>query len=41
MSTIIPDTGIESPNTDVEMTYFENHNIDKTIHQKLRNKDVY
>ena len=38
--TIIPATGIKCPKTDMEMTYLKK-TIDKAIHQKLRNKDVY
>ena len=38
---IIPDTGVEHPNTDVEMTYLKNKNIDEAICQKLRKQYVY
>ena len=41
MPTIIPVTGTESTNTDKEMTYLENNNIDEDIRQKLRKKDMY
>ena len=33
--------GIELPKTDREMTYLEKKNIDETIRQELRKKDVY
>ena len=41
MQTIIPDTGVEHPKTEVDITYLEKKNIDEDIHQKLRKKDVY
>ena len=41
MTTITPDTIIDIPKMDVEMTYFKKNNIDEAIHQKLRKKDVY
>ena len=41
MSKIIPDTGVSLLKTDAQMTYLENNNIDESIHQKLRKKDVY
>ena len=41
MPIIIPEMIIEIPKMDVDMTYLKNNNIDKAIHQKLRNKDVY
>ena len=39
--TIIPETGVGSLNTDKKTTYLKNNNIDKTIRQKLRKKDMY
>ena len=33
--------GVERPKTYTDMTYLKKKNIDKAIHQKLRNKDVY
>ena len=41
MQTIIHDTGVEHPKTEVDITYLEKKNIDEDIHQKLRKKDVY
>ena len=41
MQTIIPDTVIESPKTELERTYIEKKSIDEAIHQELWNKDVY
>ena len=41
MPTIIPDMGFKRPKMGVEMTYLEKNIIDKAIHKKLRNKDVY
>ena len=41
IQTITPDTGDERPKIDWEMSYLKNNNIDKVVHQKLRNKDVY
>ena len=37
----ITDLGIGHPKTDGEMTYVEKKNIDESIQQKLRKKDVY
>ena len=37
----ITDLVTERPKIDTEMTYLEKKNIDESIHQKLRNKDVY
>ena len=37
----ITELGTERPKTDGEMTYLEKKNIDESIHQKLRKKDVY
>ena len=39
--TIIPETGVEFPKTDMEMTYLKNKTIDKYIRQKPKKKDVY
>ena len=36
--TIIPDTGVKCPNTDVEMTYLKKKNIDEDICHKTRKK---
>ena len=41
MPTIIADTCVDRPKTDVEMSYLEKKNINKSIHNKLRKKDVY
>ena len=41
MPTITPDTIIEIPKMDVEITYLKNNNIDEAIHQKLSKKDLY
>ena len=41
MKTIILYMGVERPNTDTEITYLKNKNIDEAISQKLRNKDVF
>ena len=41
MTIIIPDTGVERAKTNVEVTYLNNNNIDKAIHQKLRKKVMY
>ena len=41
MSKIIPDTGVERPKTDTEMTYLKKKNIDEATCQKLMKKDVY
>ena len=41
MPTILTNTGVESPKTDVKTTYLENKKIDESIRQKLKNKDVY
>ena len=41
MTTITPDTDVESPKMDVEMTYLKNKSIDEDISQKTRKKDVY
>ena len=38
---IIPDTGVDHPKTDAEITYLKKKNIDEAIRQKMRNKDVY
>ena len=38
---IIPDTGVDHPKTDTEITYLKKKNIDEAIRQKMRNKDVY
>ena len=38
--TIIPDTGVKCPKTDVDMTYPKNKSIDEAIHKKLNNKDI-
>ena len=40
MPTIIPNTGVEHPTTDLDMTYIEKKSIDESICQKLRNKCV-
>ena len=37
----ITELGTERPKIDGEMTYIENKNINETIRQKLRKKDVY
>ena len=37
----ITDFGINHPKTDGEMTYLKKKNIDETIHQNLKKKDVY
>ena len=39
--TIIPETNIERHKTELGITYLKTKNIDKDIHQKLRNKYVY
>ena len=39
--TIVPDTVVESPKTDTEITYLKKKNIDEAIGYKLGNKDVY
>ena len=39
MPTIITDTGVERPKTDVDMTHLENRSIEKDIRQKPRKKD--
>ena len=39
--TTITDLGIERPKIDGEMTYLEKNNIDESICQNLRKKDVY
>ena len=41
MPKIIPDTVVERPKTNADMTDLENNNIDEVIRQKLRKKDVY
>ena len=41
MPTIILDTDAESPNTDAEMNYLKNNNIDEDIRHKPRKKYVY
>ena len=41
MPTIIPDTRVEHPNTDGEMTYLKKKNIYKNIRKKLSKRDVY
>ena len=41
MPTIIPDTGVERPKTDTEITYLKKKEIDEAICHKLRKKDVY
>ena len=41
MKSIVPDTGIEHPKTDAEMTYLKNKNIDKAIRHKMKKKYVY
>ena len=41
MPTIIPDTVVNRPKTDSDMTYLEKKNIDESTRQKLRKKDVY
>ena len=41
MPTIIPNTGVERPKIDVEMTYLKKKSIDEAIRQKLRNNYVY
>ena len=38
---IIPDTGVDHPKTDAEITYLKKKNIDEAIYQKLRKKDMY
>ena len=38
---ITPDTGVQHPKMDSEMTYLKNNNIDDSIYQKLRKKYVY
>ena len=38
---IITDLGTKLPKTDGEMTYLEENNIDETIRQNLRKKDIY
>ena len=37
----IPDLGINCPKTDTEMTHLKKKNIDESILQNMRNKDVY
>ena len=37
---IIPDTGVERPKMDMDMNYLKNKNIDQSICQKLKKKDV-
>ena len=37
----IPDMGVERPEMDADMTYPKKKNIDETICQKPRKKDVY
>ena len=39
--TTIPDSGIERPKTDAEITYLQNKNINEAIHQNCTNKDIY
>ena len=39
--TILTYNGAKRPETDVEMNYLENKNIDENISQKIMNKDVY
>ena len=41
MPEIIPDTVVEYPKMDAEITLLENKNIDESVNQKLRNKGVY
>ena len=41
MPTIIPDTFVEHPKIDMDMTYFKKKTIDEAIFQKLRKKDFY
>ena len=41
MPTIIPDTGVEHPKTDVDVYFLKKKIIDEAIHQKLRKKYVY
>ena len=41
MPTIIPDTGVERPEIDSEMTYLKKKSIGKAIRQKLRKKYLY
>ena len=41
MPTIIPDTIVNHPKTDAEMTYLKNNIIHEATYQKLRNKDMY
>ena len=37
----ITELGTDRPKKDGEMNYLEKKNIDESIHQKLRKKDVY
>ena len=39
--TNITDLGTDLPKTDVEMTYLGKNNIDESIYQNLRKKDIY
>ena len=41
MPTIITDTDIKHPKTDVGMIYLKKNSIGEAIHKKLRKKDVY
>ena len=39
--TTIPDSGIERPKPDSEMTYLQKKNINESIFQNMRKKDLY
>ena len=41
MKTIIPDTGVEHPNIDANITYLEKNNIYKAVCQKLSKNYLY
>ena len=41
MKTIIPYTVVDCPKMDSEMTYLKNKGINKSIRQKIRQKDVF
>ena len=41
VQTTIPDTSVNRPTADADMTYLEKKNIDEVTRQKLRKKYVY
>ena len=41
MPKIIPDTGVNRPNRDTDMTYLKNKNIYEAIYQKLRKEYLH